>query len=74
MVHQTALIEQEAPDVFDIRCSCGEHTWTPWGMEHAHEIAEMHLWEMLGQGARYLPSGTDPARNAWRDPLRGSKR
>lgn len=53
--HQLTLIAQEAPGVFDVRCSCGDHTWTPWGEEHALEIAEMHAFEMEGQGARRLP-------------------
>jgi hypothetical protein len=33
---------QDAPGVYEIRCSCGEVTWTPWGEEHAVEIAEIH--------------------------------
>lgn len=54
-VHQIALIEQAAPGVYEIRCSCGDQAMTFWGEEHAMEIAEMHAFEMQGQGARRLP-------------------
>jgi hypothetical protein len=63
MVHQVTLIETDCRGVFEIRCTCGDVAKTYWGEGHAAEIAEMHLWEMAHQGARFLPSGTDPARN-----------
>lgn len=49
--HLVNCIEQEAPGVFEIRCSCGQTSWTPWGEAHAGEIAEIHLW-MVGQPAK----------------------
>lgn len=43
--HNIACIEsEECPGVFEISCSCGEQTWTPWGADHAEEIAKLHLW------------------------------
>lgn len=44
--HIVHCIEQECPGVFEIRCSCGRTSWTPWNIEHAEEIAQLHLWEM----------------------------
>ena len=43
--HNIACIEQDCPGAFEIRCQCGESTWTPWGAAHAEEIARMHLWK-----------------------------
>jgi hypothetical protein len=43
-VHLVNCIEAEVKGVFEISCSCGETTWTPWGEAHATEIAELHLW------------------------------
>lgn len=42
-VHLIHCIEQECKGVFEIKCACGEVTWTPWGQDHAVEIAEIHL-------------------------------
>jgi hypothetical protein len=43
-VHLIHCIEAEVRGVFEIKCSCGEVTWTPWGEASATEIAEIHLW------------------------------
>lgn len=43
--HNIACIESaECPGVFEISCTCGDQTWTPWGAAHAEEIAKLHLW------------------------------
>ena len=42
--HQVAIIETGCRGVFEISCRCGEQTWTPWSIEHAKEIARLHLW------------------------------
>jgi hypothetical protein len=43
--HNVVCIEQDCPGVFEIACSCGvDSSWTPWGAEHAEEIARLHLW------------------------------
>jgi hypothetical protein len=45
--HSVSLIEDtELPHAFEVSCSCGEQTWTPWGEEMATELAAMHLWEV----------------------------
>ena len=34
----------EDPRSFEVRCvTCGKTTWTPWGADHAEEIARCHL-------------------------------
>lgn len=53
--HQVAIIETECRGVFEISCRCGEQTWTPWGLEHAKEIARLHYWV----------TGTQVPANAW---------
>jgi hypothetical protein len=35
---------EKCPGTFEIRCSCGEVTWTAWGEAHAAEITTLHLW------------------------------
>ena len=35
---------EKCPGTFEIRCSCGEVTWTAWGEAHAAEITALHLW------------------------------
>lgn len=50
--HHMILTEQECPGTFEIRCLCGEVTWTPWGQAHAEEIAKIHLWA-AGQGVKF---------------------
>jgi hypothetical protein len=46
-VHQVIVsAEGDAPGVFQITCSCGARTWTPWGEDHAGVIAELHLQDM----------------------------
>jgi hypothetical protein len=42
--HNVSTIETEAPGAFEITCSCGAQTWTPWGEAHAAEITALHLW------------------------------
>lgn len=56
--HYLRISAQDAPGVFEVRCSCyglddngQEHgflDWTPWGEEHAIQTGEMHL-EMAGE-------------------------
>jgi len=43
--HKVAIIEQEAPGVFEIRCRCGAVTSTHWGAAHANELATNHLYK-----------------------------
>jgi hypothetical protein len=45
-VHLVNCIEQEAHGVFEVKCSCGRTSWTPWGEAHAEEVAQLHLWQM----------------------------
>jgi hypothetical protein len=54
-VHEILLSETAAPGAIEIRCLCGDVTWTPWGIDHAAEIGKLHLWEMMAQGAKRLP-------------------
>ena len=42
--HMIVCIEQDAPGCYEIRCACGESTWTPWGADAAGEIGEMHMY------------------------------
>ena len=44
--HHVDIIEQELLRAYEIRCTCGTQTWTPWGAAHAHEIAALHLWSV----------------------------
>lgn len=45
--HNIALIEDtECPNAFEVSCSCGEQTWTPWGEDMATELAQLHLWSV----------------------------
>lgn len=48
--HHIALLSQEAPGVYEVVCSCGEHTWTPWGAANATEIAALHFWSVGQRG------------------------
>lgn len=61
-LHQILLIETEAPNCVEVRCSCDEVTWTPHGIDHAAEIGQMHIFEMLAQGTQRLPDGHRPGR------------
>jgi hypothetical protein len=42
--HNIVCIEADCPGVFEITCSCGQQSWTPWGRAHAEECARVHLW------------------------------
>lgn len=41
--HRIACIEVD-DGIFEISCTCGEQTWTPWGQAHAEEVARLHCW------------------------------
>lgn len=52
--HRIAVIEA-GDGVFELSCSCGSQTWTPWGIEHAKEVARLH----------YVTTGTPIPANAY---------
>lgn len=49
--HNVACVEggrdpdhAEMPGAFEICCTCGYNTWSPWGADHAEQVAKLHLW------------------------------
>ena len=53
-MHEILLIEQDTAGVWEVRCRCGEVTWTAHGEGHATEMGRNHLYMVGQQGGRVV--------------------
>ena len=52
--HEILLTEMDCKGVFEVRCRCGEVSWTAHGEAHAAEIGLQHLFQIAQQGGKVM--------------------